>query len=641
MALGFALKEFRNNSYFLANTTCFFHRFADSGFRNKWTGFWSDELKYLEFFAVKADGQYLSPASCTKFEYNGAKAVHHYSLSGNTVRETVFTPRSGSAMVVELVSEKPTVFEIELAVNIKKRDENLTGREYQLKNEKDRILVANQLGKLEFRVLEGSMAFVRGAMRRTHRPGGDEQDYMTPGHITVSGKKVVFTVSAGGLLVSDYARDLRDKEDYYTGLVAGKIKSDNEDLVEGFSWSVIGIELLRKSAGKSTCFYAGLPWFQQFWGRDIFWVLQSLLSLGYFEDVRNCLEFFAKKMENGRLPNFLSFREKSSWNSIDASLLWVIALEDYLLQTGDMPFLMKLKVPLIKVMHYLFDRDCDGDGFIEHDQESGETWMDTLVRGDKAVEIQALYFKALCNIEDMLLAIFSMKADKSISKMLSSINDRIFLVRNSFDSLFYEDGFYADRVSKGRKVSTRTANSLVPLLCGISEHHADVLRTIESRDFTTDRGVRTRAEGEREYIPWGYHTGMAWSLTTAWASAAEFACGRTEKGWDYLMKLIEGMRADALGCVGECWDSSSGALTGCGLQLWGSGFIPRLVDEFMLGIRIKDNERTITVSPQLPSAVKYIEREVFVGSRRVMLKFRKTGRGISVSCDTRSVKIIR
>lgn len=641
VSLSFTRKgNLKDNSYFLANNNCFFHRFADSGFRNKWTGFWSDEIKFLEYFSIKVNGEFLSPKNCKIFEYTGAKAVHEYFLKGNSVKESIFIPKTGNVFIVELVSRKDIPIELELAVNIRRRNENKTSRKYQIKTTEKGFLVANSLGKFEFRLLEGRMDFRRNLVYKTHYPSGEEQSCMIPGSFTASGKRIVFAVSAGRTHATDYAKELREKEVLYSKLIKGKIASDNETLMKGFSWSILGIELLRKKFGTASCFYAGLSWFQQFWGRDLFWITQSLLSLGYFKDVKNCLEIFAQKMDKGRIPNFISFKEKSSWNSIDSSLLWLISLESYVLSSGDIGFLREMKSNVVKVVNYLFSRDSDNDGFIEHDQETSETWMDTLRRGEKAVEVQALYFKSLCAIENLFSLLNRKKPSRKIQEIPESLNVKIMMVGNSFEGAFYDNGFYADRIANGNRVNIRTANAVMPILCGLGKHSEEILNAIESKIFTTSKGVRTRAEGEHDYFPWDYHSGMVWSLTTAWVSAAEFVSRRTERGWKYLLMLIDDIERDSLGCVGECWDASDLSLRGCSLQLWGSGFIIKLVDEFMLGIRIDAGTKTIRVSPQLPLDINFIEREIFVGKGKIKLIFKKTAKGVSVSCNNKSIKII-
>jgi glycogen debranching enzyme len=617
-------------SYFLSNRKCFFHRFADSGFKNKWTGFWIDNVKLLDYFSVKADGISLSPENCRKIEYDGSKCIAFHKIGGNEIRETIFVPENRAMVIVEILSSKSVDFELEVAANIRKRHENVTRREYKAARKGSSVEIRNSLGSLWVGFL-GRFGFESNSFYKTHYPSGEQQTCFLPGNLTSIGKRLVFSFSRdrdGG--IGNYKSLLKSREDHYRKLTEG-FYSDNSQLAKAFRWSIAGIDMLRKSFGKRDCFYAGLPWFQQFWGRDVFWVLPSLISLGYFREARDALELFSEKNRDGGIPNFVS-KEENIWNSIDSTLLWIISLYYYVLWSGDLKFLKRMKPRFLNAIGFLFERE-DDDNFIQHDQYASETWMDTLKRDSKAVEIQALYFRALECAENLLLLL------RTKSWPMKAVNQRVFAIRESFDRVFFERGFYVDRISESKDY-TRTANALVPLMSGFSSHSSEVLYAMETSNFTTQKGIRSRSLAEQGFSPGGYHTGSVWSLTTAWMCAAEFMAKRTEQGWKYLRYLMDDMEQDSLGCVGECWDSYNFNPTGCSLQLWGSGFIPSLVEEYMLGIRVDAFISTIYVSPQMPREVSYIRCEVPVGNKRVLLTFKRNEGKIGVFCDNRSVKIV-
>jgi hypothetical protein len=627
----------RKNSYFLSNRYCFFHRFADSGFKNKWTGLWHREAKFLEFLAIRADREWLSEKRCRSLRYDGLRAIHEFKTPGNTITQTLFLPETNH-LVLELSSKKPVSMELELAVNIRKRSENRTDRLYSLKHKGNSVRVYNSLGSLTLSGIPG-LKFEEAPAYREHWPSGEPQNYFVPGTITASGKRLtlVFTPSLGSgrhPRLANPHNSLKERKQRLSAL-QGLIRTDNRLLEKGFAWSALATELCRKKRLGLESWYAGLPWFQHFWARDTFWITPSMTALGYFDDVRKTLEFFAKSSENGRIPNLVSETEGRHMNALDPTLLWAISLENYVTTSGDLAFLKSMRPCLEASTRYLFSCDTDGDGYLEHDLNYPETWMDTLKRDSRAVDIQALYYKALLSAQAML----SLHPAKE--GLLREISSRAGFLRDNLERDFFQNGFFADRFFWKQAVAIRTANALVPILCGFRRHSEKVLEAIESEPFTTEMGVRTRAGGEPDFNPGGYHTGAAWSLTTAWACAAEFLSGRPLKGWRYLRTLLRDMERDSLGCIGECWNSSNLTLSGCPLQLWGSGFIPRLVDEFMLGIEINSLKKTITVSPRLPPGVSRIERLRRTGSGQVRLAFRKSGRSVRVSCSDRSFRIAR
>lgn len=627
-----------DNSYFLSNTSCFFYRFADSGFKNKWTGLWHKENKFLEHFAFRDHGEWLSEEKVKRFRYDGASAIHDFRLPGRTIKQTVYLPET-SYLIIELKGSKPMDLDLEIAFNIRRRYENRTVRQYESRSHPSSVMAWNSIGSLSVHNVTGKLGFDNSPEYREHSSSDEPQNYFIPGRIKASGKELTLVLTPS--FSDSPTRPLRD----HRGALKRRkqairdfrriIKSDSKLLEKGFIWSAISTDFCRKVGSGIVSWYAGLPWFQQFWGRDLFWVVPSLMILGHHENVKRSLEYFSMVAENGRVPNQFSETEGRDMNALDPTLLWVAGLEEYVTQTGDLGFLEKISPKLHDIMRYILSRDSDGDGYLEHDRESPETWMDTLKRDSNAVEIQALACSALESGERLLSR---MKCDEAL---LDQAREKHTLIRRGLERDFFHDGFFADRFFWKQKVPTRTANSLVPLLLGFRKHSKEILKVIESERFTNPVGIRTRAEGEPGYDPRGYHTGQTWSLTTAWASAAEFASGRKERGWRYLRMLLDDMEKDSLGCVGESWDSSSLGLTGCSLQLWGSGFIPRLVDESMLGIRINSLDRTIHADPQLPRGIASVDRVRQTGLGPVKIRFRKSHGRTSVSCSNRKFRLVQ
>ena len=610
------------HSYFLSDPECFFFRHADSGFKTKWTGLWHRELKFLEFFAVKAGGKWLSERTCRKFTYNGREAVHEFRTPKGKVIQRLKLDRL-NRLSLEIESSREMDIEVELAVSIRRRVENLTNRAYSTARKGQHLLVSNELGSLSVAGPKG-MGFQPREEYREHAPSGDPASYFMAGTLRAKGRNLRFTFTP--LIKGEQpprASSVRPPS------IQNMIKSSSKFLEEGFRWSALGAEFCRKNSPGGVGWYAGLPWFQQFWGRDQFWVLPGLTALGYFEDVRACLHLFAKNAEQGRIPNLVSETEGRLLNSIDATPLWMISLEDYVRASGDTATLRKLGPGVEASVRFLLDSDSDRDGFIEHDSGASETWMDTLKREKSAVEIQGLFHQALGSARELLRL-----SKSSNSNLIQEIEAREDLLGWRFSRDYYLNGYLGDRITNQGLDTTRTSNALVPLLGELMGHDREVLRVIESREFTSPKGVRSRAMGEVGFDPKGYHTGSVWSLTTAWACAAEFRAGRSEKAWKFLQILLDDLGHDALGCIGECWDGH-GSLAGCHLQLWGSAFIPRLVDEFMLGIRIDSIGRRIEVSPRLPKAVKSIERTRRTGLGPVTLKFSSSG----VKCSNRKFRL--
>ena len=87
--------------------------------------------------------------------------------------------------------------------------------------------------------------------------------------------------------------------------------------------------LVRRDPGKTLV--AGYPWFTD-WGRDTFIALRGLcLSTGRLPEARSILLEWAGHVSEGMLPNrFVDQGDAPEFNSVDASLWYVIAAHDYL-----------------------------------------------------------------------------------------------------------------------------------------------------------------------------------------------------------------------------------------------------------------------------------------------------------------------
>ncbi len=618
-------------SYFLSGPESFFYRFADTGFKDKWSGLWHRERKFLEFLALRAEGEWLSESQCRGFRYNGAVAEHSFRKG---ISQRLWVADSGQ-LVLEVASPKALDLELIPAVNIRKRCENRTSREYSVDERAGHVRISNELGSLAISCSPRA-SFRLNPEHREHCPSGEAQSFFLPGTLSVKGKRarLVLTPCLKGetpALLRKPGDALKERERILSSF-RGMLTSDSRELDRGFYWSAVAAGLLLKRGQGMTSWYAGLPWFQHFWARDVLWVLPSLIMLGYFQEARRTLRHFASRSQKGRIPNLVSESEGTLMNGLDPSMLWLMCTESYVRGTGDRDFLKSVGRNIEDTASYLLSCDQDGDGYIEHDASFPETWMDTLRRDSRGVEMQALYSASLGSASRML----GLLGRKALSKDLGA---RAGATASSLSRDFFRNGFYADRLAPGGPDSTRTANALVPVMLGIPGRGREILSEVASPRFFSKAGVRTRACGQDGFSPSGYHTGAAWSLTTAWACAAEFSAGSPERGWGHMKTLLEDIDRDALGCIGECWDSESTRLTGCPLQLWGSGFVPRLVDECMLGLEVDCLNRKIFANPRLPKGISKVERErpTPLGN----LKIGVSGKGVSLSQPGKRFRLVQ
>jgi predicted glycogen debranching enzyme len=162
---------------------------------------------------------------------------------------------------------------------------------------------------------------------------------------------------------------------------------------------------------------AGYHWFTD-WGRDTMISLEGLtLATGRHAEAGYILRTFARHARDGLIPNlFPEGGNEGRYNTADASLWFFHALDRYLAATGDQVTLALLLPVLIDIVEHHVAGTRFGirvdpeDGLLHQGAEGYQlTWMDAKVddwvvtpRRGKAVEINALWYNALCLLEGWL-----------------------------------------------------------------------------------------------------------------------------------------------------------------------------------------------------------------------------------------------
>ena len=654
------------HSYILSGREAFLYRFCDTGFKNKWAGLWSMPHKFLEYFAFSVNGQWLSPENCEVFSTSEISSSHQFRLDEIVARELLFIPDDNKSLICVMnfqnlsTSEKNLKVGLEAAINVRDREENWHNREYEVKIMKDVVLVNSKKGS----VVIGSLPSGKlepGQEYREHRPAGEKQRCFIPGLYSVdlvldakSKDDIFFIISCGKnevdaignyedaktSLVTNYVIKERNNIDL---LADAKLDTNNDFINNLFRWSIVSLEKLGFDSEHGFGYFAGYPWFTQFWGRDLGWMLPAVIDYGKFEEARKALRTLAKFQSDGCIPNTIYPNGRIDYNSIDATLLWIIALHHYVKNSGDTEFLKEIKSNLVEAVDFCRRRDKDRDGFLE--VEGKETWMDTLDRTGRPVEIQTFLIEALkCAGE-----LFFLLEDSSRTKVMK---EQARKTEKEFEKKFWDkkDKFYFDTIN-GRS-RTRTINSIFPLLFGISQNPEPILDRIESEEFTSRFGVRTVSQNDKTYNPSGYHSGSAWGWITALTACAEFKNKRMKKAFEYLGILNENLRENCIGAIGEAWNSENNKEKllkgdieeeGCCLQGWSSALVIRAIDEFMLGIKIDAIEKNIIVSPILFDGMKVVRRKR-VENDFVDLTFERKGNRLKVSYKSmgkRKYKLIK
>lgn len=524
-----------------SNLHGFLNRYLDTGFKSKWSGYWSPPYKFLDYYAIKINGIWLNPNSLEATEY-GDNFIFHHETDSLTVTEKVETPDSlpGFKLRLEIknkTEEKKAVHTVlEPGVDIRKVDEDIGPEDYQLEEGKDRLTVTNSEGKLM--ITSSEFEKENSSYKKEHFPG-ERQKCFIPGQLVfrkevAAGEKEIieieFTTSnASFRSIDSIDQDLKNP--------LGRTFNSSIDSMENLIYDKNGLGII-----------AGHPWFQSYWARDTFWTVLGLIDAGYFELSHEILHNFAEKGIPGKIN---------------------LEGEDEQLQRSDKEPLFIIAADKLR-RHYRVSKEIEDamesamseleidENIVEHSKTG--TWMDTIER-QKAVDIQSLWLEAARIMND----------DRK-EKLKEGIKQ------------FEDNDHIRDEVERG----SETINTAIPLIYDQinSEISGKQLEKING-EFSSRFGARTRSAVDPGYKSDGYHTGSTWGLTTAWAAAANFRHGKTQQGKNFLQKMELFLDRDQPGALPEVADSESGDLLGCPEQAWSAGLFVHVVDTYLLGIKVK------------------------------------------------------
>jgi predicted glycogen debranching enzyme len=347
---------------------------------------------------------------------------------------------------------------------------------------------------------------------------------------------------------------------------------------------------------------AGYPWFGD-WGRDTMIALPGLmLATRRYDVAADTLRTFARFVSQGMLPNrFPDQGETPEYNTVDATLWYFHAVQQYLNATGD----LRLAADLLPVLEDLLAWHVRGtryhihmdpaDGLLYQGEAGAQlTWMDVKIsdwvvtpRTGKPVEINALWINSL-----RITAGLCHQLGVSPQQPYAEMADR---AARSFDKFWYAAGRYLYDVIDG-PLGADTAlrpNQLIALALPYGPwagptHAAQARELVElcAAHLLTSYGLRSLAPGHPDYrgVFTGdqrqrdavYHQGTVWgwligplvdAYLLAHSEANAAASAATARSW---LAPFEHHLADfGLGSIAEVFDGDAPfAPRGCPAQAW-------------------------------------------------------------------------
>ena len=359
----------------------------------------------------------------------------------------------------------------------------------------------------------------------------------------------------------------------------------------------------RDSTGGKTIL-AGYPLFSD-WGRDTMIALTGCcLSTGRFEDAKSILRTFLAYEKDGLVPNLFPEGDQAPmYNTVDAALLLIDAVWQYVQRTGDWAFAWEAWGPMDNIItnyrkgtHHGIG--MDEDGLIYAGQGLDQvTWMDVCVQGilptprhGKPVEINAYWYNAL-RIMD--------KLSKTLNYDSKDFAELAEQVKESFIKKFYmpEKGYLKDVISGTDADDQIRCNQIwalsMPFTMLSASQEKKVLETVQKYLYTP-YGLRTLSPEDPQYQPYyggeqlkrdmAYHQGTTWVFPMgAYYRAYLKVSGNTAEAVEAvkvgLANIKTMMRQGCAGQLPEIYDGDNpGEGKGCFAQAWSVGEILRVYE---------------------------------------------------------------
>jgi glycogen debranching enzyme len=391
---------------------------------------------------------------------------------------------------------------------------------------------------------------------------------------------------------------------------------------------------------------AGLPWFMTIFGRDS--IFTSLQALPFTSELaETTLRALAERQgtrtddfrdeDPGRILHEMRYGEMTAfeerphspyYGNADATMLYVVLLDEYERWTGDTKLVRDLERAARAALAWIDEyADLQGNGYVSYQRRNAKTglenqcWKDSwdsisYRNGDlpgfprATCELQGYAYDAKMRAARLARHVWK---DPAFGDQLEK--EAADLKRRFNRDFWVKDGEYFAVAldSDGRQVDSLTSNMGHLLWSGIvdTSKARAVARHLMSPAMFSGWGVRTLAEGEARYNPIGYHVGTVWPFDNsfiAWglrrygfkAEAAAIVAGILEAA-----EVFNGRLPEAFG--GYARTSTRYPVqypTACSPQAWSTG-APLLL--LRAGLGLEPNGDNLIVDPALPKRIGNLE----------------------------------
>ena len=585
-----------------------------------------------------------------------------YAGDSFRVKETLCVPinEPGAVILLEIETEQPLEVEAAFVADFQLEWPAALGGTFTEWDAKEHAFVFGEEAR-KYAALVGSPSGASASLAYETNYSSSNENAMGLG-VTPKGKETKAIVMAASLngradavqtyqrLLASYSDSasgaMRESADYYANYLSKTVSLELPDaaLQQAYDWAristiqgVVDNPLLGTGlvAGYRTSGVGQRPGFAWFFGRDSLWTSFALNAEGDYSTARAALDFIGKyQRDDGKVPHEISqsaslvpwFKDYSyAYVSADATPLFIIAMNDYVEQSGDVAFGREKWDNVWRAYQFLRST-YDSQGFAQN-FGVGHGW----VEGGPLLPVKNEYYQSGLGAE--ALHALSQLADAlgktDVSTELAADFEK---KKSALDQAFWsaENKNYAFALNQAnQRVDELSVLTTVPMWFGLADadHADDTITQLASVDHETDWGMRIISSQSKVYDGSGYHFGAVWPLFTGWASVGEYRYHRP-------LQAYANLRANALlgadGALGHFSEVLSGDYyqsfsTSSPHQIWSAAMVVSPILRGMFGLQTDVAKHQITVAPHVPATWPgFAIRNVHLGNMGVDFHFRKS-----------------
>ena len=454
-------------------------------------------------------------------------------------------------------------------------------------------------------------------------------------------------------LASDYLSLVKESAEYYREYLDSTISVDLPDrqLQQSYDWARVSVlQGLATNPFLGTGLIAGYrtsggsqrPGFAWFFGRDALWTSLALDAEGDFSNTRIALDFLSKyQRADGKIPHEISqganfvpwFTDYPyPYASADATPLYIITMNDYVVSSGDVAFAREKWDNLWRAYQFLLST-YDAQG-LPQNFGIGHGW----VEGGPLLPVHTELYQSALGAEALraLSHLAHLTGKEDVSKKLGEDFSRQQPLLNKVFWSAEKNRFAFALDTQNQQVDESSVLATVPMWFGLLDDPkaGAMITELAAPEHEADWGMRIISSQAAKYSAGGYHFGSVWPLFTGWAAVGEYRYHRALPGFSNLKANAQLALDGSLGHVTEVLsgDYYQPLSTSSPHQIWSAAMVVSPLLRGLFGFQTDPGACRVTLAPHVPADWTWFMLDhVRVGFASLRLAYRKTTGDISLT----------